>query len=375
MAAGLATGFAAGAVNGVLIAWLGLPPFVVTLGTLSIGRSLAVVLSQNKMIYDFGPDADTIFAIGGGQMLGIANPVWVLLALTVVFAAVLHLTRWGRHLYAIGGNEQAALLTGVPVARVKLAAYIVSATMAALAAVLIIGWQGSAINALGTGYELRVIASTVIGGANLMGGEGGAYGAFIGAALIEVIRNSLLMAGVDSNWQGTFVGVFIVLAVLLEKLRGRRRALTTRRKRHEEHIWQVRVALVLALAFAQQAAAADKKYVFALVPKNMNNPFFDQARDGCKKAEKELNGAVECLYIGPGEHGGGEEQVQVVNDLIARTRRWHRGVAVERAGDGPRAGRGEQGRHSGADLGFGSARSRQEASASLTSARTTTRSA
>ena len=115
-------------------------------------------------------------------------------------------------------------MTGVPVARVKLAAYIVSAMKAALAAVLIIGWQGSAINALGTGYELRVIASTVIGGANLMGGEGGACGAFIGAALIEVIRNSLLMAGVDSNWQGTFVGVFIVLAVLLEKLRGRGRA-------------------------------------------------------------------------------------------------------------------------------------------------------
>ncbi len=224
MVAGLATGLAAGAVNGVLIAWLGLPPFVVTLGTLSVGRSLAVVLSQNKMIYDFGPDADIIFAIGGGQMLGVANPVWALLALTVVFSGVLHLTRWGRHLYAIGGNEQAALLTGVPVARVKLAAYIVSAMTAALAAVLIIGWQGSAINALGMGYELRVIASTVIGGANLMGGEGGAYGAFIGAALIEVIRNSLLMAGVDSNWQGTFVGVFIVLAVLLEKLRGRRRA-------------------------------------------------------------------------------------------------------------------------------------------------------
>ena len=223
MSAGLATGLVAGAVNGALIAWLGLPPFVVTLGTLSIGRSLAVVLSQNKMIYDFGPDADTVFAIGGGQMLGIANPVWALLALTVVFSAVLHHTRWGRHLYAIGGNEQAARLTGVPVARVKLAAYIVSALTAALAAVLIIGWQGSAINALGTGYELRVIASTVIGGANLMGGEGGAYGAFIGAALIEVIRNSLLMAGVDSNWQGTFVGVFIVLAVLLEKVRGRRR--------------------------------------------------------------------------------------------------------------------------------------------------------
>src|SRR5215467_1409641 len=110
MGAGLATGVVTGAVNGVLIAWVGLPPFVVTLGTLSIGRSLAVVLSQNKMIYDFGPDADTVFAIGGGQMLGIANPVWVLLILTVTFSAVLHLTAWGRHLYAIGGNEQAAVL-------------------------------------------------------------------------------------------------------------------------------------------------------------------------------------------------------------------------------------------------------------------------
>ncbi len=222
MGAGLAAGFVAGAVNGVLIAYVGLPPFVVTLGMLSVGRSLAVVLSQNKMIYDFGPASDTVFAIGGGQVLGIANPVWVLVWLTALFAAVLRLTRWGRHLYAIGGNEQAARLTGVNVARVKFSAYVVSALTAALASVLIIGWQGSAINALGTGYELRVIASTVIGGANLMGGEGGAYGAFIGAALIEVIRNALLMAGVDSNWQGTFVGSFIVLAVLLEKLRGRR---------------------------------------------------------------------------------------------------------------------------------------------------------
>jgi len=78
------------------------------------------------------------------------------------------------------------------------------------------------------------------------------------------------------------------------------------------------LALLAALVVVQPAAAADKKYLFALVPKNTNNPFFDQARDGCKKAEKELNGAIECLYVGPGEHGGGEEQVQVVNDLIAR---------------------------------------------------------
>ena len=223
MTAGLVTGFAAGAVNGWFIAYIGLSPFVVTLGMLSIARSLAIVLSQNKMIYDFGPDADIVFAIGGGQTLGIANPVWVLLLLTLIFGGILNFTRWGNHLYAIGGNEQAARLTGVPVPAVKLQAYVVSAMMAALSAVMIIGWQGSAINALGQGYELRVIASTVIGGANLMGGEGGAYGALIGAALIEVIRNSLLMAGVDSNWQGAFVGIFIILAVLLERIRGRKR--------------------------------------------------------------------------------------------------------------------------------------------------------
>ena len=223
LGAGLLTGVVTGAINGVLIAYVGLSSFIVTLGMLSFARSIAIVLSQNKMIIDFGPDADVVYAIGGGQIFGISTPVWLLVILTVVFAAVLHLTTWGRHLYAIGGNEQAARLTGVPVARVKLQAYIVSALTAAVAGLMIMGWEGSAINALGQGYELRVIASTVIGGANLMGGEGGAVGAFVGSALIEIIRNSLLMAGVDSNWQGAFVGVFIVLAVLLEKVRGRRR--------------------------------------------------------------------------------------------------------------------------------------------------------
>lgn len=219
---GLATGALAGAVNGWFIAYVGLPPFVVTLGMLSVARSLAIVLSQNKMIYEFGPYGDTFNAIGGGDLLGVSNPVWVLILLTLLFGFVFNFTAWGRYLYAIGGNENAARLTGVPVDRIKLQAYLVSGLMAGLASVMIVGWQGSAINALGTGYELRVIASTVIGGANLMGGEGGAYGAFIGAALIEVIRNSLLMAGVDSNWQGTFVGMFIVLAVLLERIRGRK---------------------------------------------------------------------------------------------------------------------------------------------------------
>ena len=100
------------------------------------------------------------------------------------------MTSWGRHVLAIGGNEQAALLTGVPVNRIKVQVYVFSGLTAAFAAILSVGWAGSAINALGTSYELLAIAAAVIGGANLMGGEGSAYGAFIGAALIFVIRNS-----------------------------------------------------------------------------------------------------------------------------------------------------------------------------------------
>lgn len=221
--AGLGAGALAGAINGSLIAYVGLSPFVVTLGMLSAARSVAVVLSGNKMLYNFGPGGPSFKVIGAGSMLGVANPVWVLLVLTLALFVVMRMTSWGRHLLAIGGNEQAANLTGVPVKRIKLQAYVVSGVSGAIAAILSVGWAGSAINSLGTGYELRAIASTVIGGANLMGGEGGAFGALIGSALLEVIRNALLMAGVDSNWQGVFVGSFLVLAVLLERIRGKRR--------------------------------------------------------------------------------------------------------------------------------------------------------
>lgn len=222
IAAGLLTALACGLVNGILIAYLNLSPFVVTLGMLSIARSLAMVFSENRMVYEFGPDEDLFVQLGGGTVFGIANPVILLVILTLVFVIIFKYSTWGRWVYAIGGNEQAARLTGVPVNRIKLSVYLLSALMAGISAILIVGWLGSAINALGQTYELRVIASSVIGGANLMGGAGGAYGAFIGAALIEVIRNSLLLAGVDPNWQGAFVGFFIVLAVMLEKIRGRR---------------------------------------------------------------------------------------------------------------------------------------------------------
>lgn len=230
LGAGLTLGVLAGAVNGWLIAYVRLPAFVVTLGMLSIARSMAIVLSDNRVIYQLGPDAPVFKAIGGGQItlpwfdgegLAISNLFAVLVVLAVLFALVFRLLPWGRYLYAIGGNENAARLTGIAVDRIKMQAYIISGLTTAIAALMMVGWQGSASNGMGKGYELYVIAATVIGGANLSGGHGGAYGAFIGAALIFLIRNSLIMFGVDANWYDLFVGLFIILAVLLERIRGR----------------------------------------------------------------------------------------------------------------------------------------------------------
>jgi ribose transport system permease protein len=225
---GLLAGLACGAFNGFFVAYVGMPPFVVTLGMLAIARSLAVVYSANQMLYKFGPDAPIVKAIGQAKwplhepagwaphwIPEFSSHFWVMILLALIVGFVFNFTAWARHLFAIGGNEQAARLTGVPVDWIKFQAYVFCSFTAAIASLLLLGYSGSAINAMGTGYELRVIAATVIGGADLMGGAGTAYGAIIGSALLEVIRNALLMAGIDSNWQGAFVGAFIIVAVLL----------------------------------------------------------------------------------------------------------------------------------------------------------------
>ena len=225
---GLFAGFATGLINGLVVAYVGLSPFVTTLGMLSIARSVAVVLSGNRMLYKFGPSGPAFKYLGGGAVkfaegYELSFPLLFLVVLTIVLALIYKMTAWGRYVLAIGGNEQAALLTGVPVRSIKVQAYVVSAMAAAFAAILNVGWSGSAINALGSSYDLLAISAAVIGGANLMGGEASAFGAFIGAALIFTIRNALLMEGVDSNWQGTFVGAFLIAAVYLGKIRGARR--------------------------------------------------------------------------------------------------------------------------------------------------------
>jgi hypothetical protein len=148
---GLLAGGAVGLINGLIIAYLGLSPFVTTLGMLAIARSVAVVLSGNRMIYKFGPGGPSFKALGSGAWhvtpsFELSSPLLFLILFTFVLAVVYKMTSWGRHVLAIGGNEQAALLTGVPVNRIKVQVYVFSALTAAFAAILSVGWAGSAIN-------------------------------------------------------------------------------------------------------------------------------------------------------------------------------------------------------------------------------------
>ncbi|WP_018237228.1 ABC transporter permease [Ensifer sp. BR816] len=225
IAASVGTALVIGGFNGVMIAYLGFPPFVITLGMLSIARSLAMVASNNTVVFQFGPDHDTLLALGGGAwFFGIANPVLYMIVLALLTGFVLRWTRFGRYVFAIGGNEHAATLTGVPVRRIKVAVYMISALSAGVAGIIQTGWLGAVTTNIGAGMELQVIAAAVIGGANLAGGVGTASGALIGAALIEVIRNSLGLLGINAFWQGTFIGGATVLAVLFDRIRSFRQS-------------------------------------------------------------------------------------------------------------------------------------------------------
>jgi len=230
IAAALGTAIVIGLFNGILIAYLGFPPFVVTLGMLSIARSLAMVASNNTVVFQFGPDHDKLLALGGGAWnlfgtgISIAYPVVYMIALALLTGFVLRWTKFGRHVFAIGGNEHAATLTGVPVRPIKVAVYVISALSAGVAGVVETGWLGAVTTNIGAGMELQVIAAAVIGGANLAGGIGTAFGALVGAALIEVIRNSLGLLGINAFWQGTFIGAAIILAVLFDRIRNLRQS-------------------------------------------------------------------------------------------------------------------------------------------------------
>ena len=219
IAAGLGVGLIFGLCNGLLITFIGLPPFIATLGTLSIGRGLMYMITRGVPVTPETPEA---FAILGQGYLGpVPVPVIIMVVLMLIFAVIMRRTRFGRHVYATGGNEHAARLSGVKVDRVKLSVYVLSSTIAALAGVIGFSRYLSAEPASGFGSELDVIAAAAIGGASLAGGAGSVTGAVIGAALVGVIANGVVLLNINTYAQQAITGGVILIAVSLDVLRSR----------------------------------------------------------------------------------------------------------------------------------------------------------
>ena len=208
-----------GLMNGLCITRLKMSPFVPTLATLSIARSFALIVTHGRPISIFGDEYQSFLWLGGGDIFGIPNPFIIFCLTGVFFWVLLSRTVWGRYVYAVGGNERTARLTGLHVDRLKIIVYILSAVVAGMAGIVQYSYLSSVTADLGTGEELAVIAATVIGGANLAGGEGTILGTVIGAIILEVLRNGLLLFGIDPYWQGVFVGAVIILAVSIDYFR------------------------------------------------------------------------------------------------------------------------------------------------------------
>jgi len=208
-----------GLANGWAIVTWSAPPFLVTLVTLYLTRSLGLILTGAVAIRDFGPDGDILMELGGGSAalfgLRIPNVLFVLLGLGVAAALLFRRTSWGRQLVEIGTDERLAKLADVRVNAVRISAYMFVAFTAGLCGVLYAGlFRGVTLN-VGTGMELTAIAAAMLGGASLAGGRGTVLGALAGATLIELSRNGLIILGVDTFWQGLVAGLFVLLALAL----------------------------------------------------------------------------------------------------------------------------------------------------------------
>jgi ribose transport system permease protein len=203
-----------GWVNGTVITRFGVPPFVATLGMLSVARGLTMLWTGGYPVTSLG---EGFAQIGTGVLLGIPVPVWIAGALASFFFVLTRRTRFGRYVYAIGGNERAAVLSGLPVAHVKRAVYTLCGALAGIAGLIVTSRLDSAQPNAGLGYELDSIAAVVIGGTSLSGGRGSILGTVLGCLIIGVLNNGLFLLNVSPFWQQVVKGAVIIAAVAIDR--------------------------------------------------------------------------------------------------------------------------------------------------------------
>lgn len=216
---GLVIGALCGLVNGLLIAYAGLQPFIVTLGTLSTYRAVALIYTGGNPVLGVPQSFRALF---NGSVAGIPNSVVMVAIVAVLAWLLLRKTPLGEYLMAVGGNEEAAYVAGVPIALTKIAAYVISGVLAALASMILIGRLGAAEPILGNLWELDAIAASAIGGASLMGGKGSVAGTLLGAIILGSMRNGLTLMNVQAFYQLLATGLIILVAMMIDRVtRGR----------------------------------------------------------------------------------------------------------------------------------------------------------
>lgn len=213
----LSIGAICGLLNGGMVTWLRVHPFIITLGTMAIFRGIAFVVTQGQSIGQFpAPLRDVVGWQAGGDLS--LTPLIVTLFVTLLASVYLTRTAPGRRIYAVGGNEQASRFSGIRVGPVKMGVFMLSGVAAAVAALLQLGYYGAASSGDGQGYELNVIAAAVVGGASLTGGRGSAVGALLGALIIQMITSGIVILGIDQSYSQIIIGAVVVAAVLLDQL-------------------------------------------------------------------------------------------------------------------------------------------------------------
>jgi ribose transport system permease protein len=212
--AAVVVGVLAGLANGLVVTRLLIPPFIATLAMMSVARGLTYLWTGGFPITGLG---EGFGFIGTGMWAGVPMPVWIVAMLVVATLIVCHRTAFGRHLYAVGGSERAARLTGLRVDRVKVAVYVAAGALSGLAGLIVTARLDSAQPNAGFGYELDAIAAVVIGGTSLSGGRGSVGGTVLGCLLIGVLNNGLTLLDVSAFWQQVVKGLVIVIAVALDR--------------------------------------------------------------------------------------------------------------------------------------------------------------
>jgi ribose/xylose/arabinose/galactoside ABC-type transport system permease subunit/ABC-type sugar transport system substrate-binding protein len=315
--AGLLVGLGCGVLNGLITTLGRIPPFITTLGMMLIARSAAKIYSGSKPISGF-PES---FRALSGDIAGIPVMVLVVAGLYLLAHLVLTRTKLGRYTYAIGGNEQAAWLSGVPVGLYKVAVYALSGLMAGVAAVLMTSRLNAASPLSGEMYELYAIAAAVIGGVSLMGGEGRVLGTLIGALIMGTLRNGLNALNVPSALEGMVVGGVLIAAVVLDRARHRgstgRSLVGWRRYRKWVIAGAITVALVLAaLAFRASSTqpAEEEVLTVAFVPKALNSPFWAAMETAAAREAEEQH--VHLVSLAADRETDVERQYQIIENLI-----------------------------------------------------------